>query len=148
MGSTGHSLIATSRKGNVNTSNFGVIGAVPYTGRIPAGKGLENVGANKITLKVASTGKQDIIFQFKLTKDNRLSIKGFDPNHPESKAHLLVSSSNPSIDRAAAFGTSSDKLNAMKLKQMFTKSTKIDEGQLSQISQKLLSAKRNKENIR
>lgn len=145
MGSTGHSLISTSRRGNVNDETFGIAGAVNYTGRIPAGKGLEKVGANKITLKVKSVGNQDIIFQFKLTKDNRLSINGFDPNRPESRAHLIVSATNPSIDNAAAVGTKADKNNAAKLRKMFIKSQDISEGQLSQISYKLLSAKRKKE---
>lgn len=145
MGSTGHSLIKTSRRGNVNTETFGIHGAVNYTGKIPKGKGIEPVGSNKITLKVKSVGNQDIIFQFKLTKDNRLSINGYDPNRPESRAHLIVSAANPSIDRAAAEGDKSDKLNANKLRKMFIKSQDINEGQLSQISHKLLSAKRSKE---
>lgn len=144
MGSTGHSLVRTSRRGNVNTETFGIHGAVNYTGRIPEGKGLEKVGSNKITLKVKSIGNQDIIFQFKLTKDNRLSISGYDPNRPESRAHLIVSAANPSIDVAAEEGTKSDKANALKLRKMFIKSQDIKEGQLSQISHKLLSAKRRK----
>lgn len=144
MGSTGHSLISTSRRGNVNTETFGIAGAVNYTGRIPEGKGLDKVGSNKITLKVRSLGNEDIIFQFKLTKDNRLSINGYDPNKPESRAHLIVSATNPSIDAAAAMGDKSDKNNAEKLKRMFIKSQDINEGQLSEISHKLLSAKRNK----
>ena len=142
MGSTGHSLISTSRQGNVNNETFGIPGAVNYTGRVPAGKGIEKVGSNKITLKVRSTGNQDIIFQFKLTKDNRMSINGFDPNKPESRAHLIVSATNPSIDKAAATGTKSDKTNADKLRRMFIKSQDINEGQLSQIAYKLLNAKR------
>lgn len=144
MGSTGHSLISTSRRGNVNNETFGIIGAVNYTGRIPEGKGIEKVGANKITLKVPSIGNQDIIFQFKLTKDDRLSINGYDPNRPESRAHLIVSATNPSIDAAAAAGDKSDKNNAEKLRKMFIKSQDINEGQLSEISHKLLSVKRNK----
>ena len=78
MGATGHGILKTSRTGDVNISVFGVAGAVNYKGKIPHGKGLESVGANKITLKVASTDKQDILFQFKLTKDNRLSINGYE----------------------------------------------------------------------
>ena len=142
MGSTGHSLVSSSRRGNVNDETFGIRGAVNYTGGVPAGKGIDKPGSNKITLKVRSTGNQDIIFQFKITKDNRLSINGFDPNKPEMRAHLIVSASNPSIDRAAAAGTKTDKNNAIKLKQMFIKSQDINEGQLSAIAQKLLSAKR------
>ena len=71
-----------------------------------------------------------------------MSINGFDPNQPESRAHLIVSASAPSIDRAALQGDKTDKVNATKLKQMFTKSTEINEGQLYAIAQKLLSAKR------
>ena len=144
MGSTGHSLVSSSRTGNVNTETFGIGGAVNYKGKIPPGKGIEDVGSNKITLKVNSTRKQDIIFQFKLTKDNRLSINGYDPNQPESRAHLIVSATAPSIDKVAASGSKSEKSNASKLKTMFTKSTEINEGQLYAIAQKLLSAKRNK----
>ena len=145
MGSTGHSLISSSRTGNVNTETFGITKAVNFTGNIPPGKGIDKPGSNKITLKVDSTDKEDIVFQFKLTKDNRLSINGYDPNQPEVKAHLIVSATNPSIDKAAAVGDKSDKNNATKLKKMFVKSQKINEGQLSAIAQKLLSAKRNKE---
>ncbi len=142
MGSTGHSLVSSSRTGNVNTETFGIGGAVNYKGKIPPKKGLEDVGSNKITLKVNSTDRQDIIFQFKITKDNRLSINGYDPNKPESRAHLIVSATAPSIDKVAVTGTKSEKTNATKLKAMFTKSTEINEGQLYAISQKLLSAKR------
>lgn len=146
MGSTGHSTYATSRKGNVNNETFGIPGASNFTGRVTPGKGIENAGANKVTLRLPSTGRQDIVFQFKLTKDNKLFVAGYDPNKPEAKAHIELSSSAPSLDKAAAVGSDSDKQNALKLKDMMAKSVKINESQLGAIANKLLSHKKSREN--
>ena len=142
MGATGHGLFKTSRTGDVNTETFGISGAVNYKGKIPRGKGLEDVGANKITLKVNSSSKQDIYFQFKLTKDNRLSINGYDPNTPESRAHLIVSAVAPSL--AEPDFDKSEKREAQKLRVMMNKSTKISEAQLQMIANKLLQHKKNR----
>lgn len=140
MGATGHGILKTSRTGDVNISVFGVAGAVNYKGKIPHGKGLESVGANKITLKVASTDKQDILFQFKLTKDNRLSINGYDPNMPESRAHLIVSATAPTLSDNDF--DKSEKREAQKLRIMMNKSTKMSESQLQAIANSLLQHKK------
>lgn len=142
MGATGHGLFKYSRTGNVNTETFGIKGAVNYKGRIPRGKGLDDVGANKITLKVASDLPQDIYFQFKLTKNNKLSINGYDPNMPESRAHLIVSAIAPSL--AATDFDRSEEREAQKLRRMMAKSTKISEAQLQQIAARLLQHKKNR----
>ena len=142
MGATGRGLFRTSRTGDVNTETFGIAGAVNYKGRIPRDKGLEDVGSTKITLKVNSTQKQDIYFQFKLTKDNRLSINGYDPNQPESRAHLIVSAQSPSL--AEPDFDKSEKREAQKLRVMMNKSTKISEAQLQMIANKLLQHKKDR----
>ena len=145
MGSTGHGIYNKSYKGNVNDETFGIKGAVNCTGKLPEDSNLEKPGNNKITLKVASDDKFDIIFQFKLTKDNKyMVITAHDPNTPPVKAKVNVESLNPSIDDVIATGSHNQQLQAIKIKDMFAKSTTIKESQLSAIVNKLLRAKMKK----
>lgn len=140
MGSTGHGLYKTSKTGNVNTETFGIPGAINYKGKVPAGKGLDPVGSNKITLKVPTLDKSNVLFQFKLAKDEKtMTITGFKDGVPEIKCKVAVDSGSPSLDKVMATGSKSEKLNAVKLKDLFNQSTEIKENQLGAIANKLIA---------
>ena len=71
-------------------------------------------------------------------------ITAHDPNTPPVKAKVNVESLNPSIDDVIATGSHNQQLQAIKIKDMFAKSTTIKESQLSAIVNKLLRAKMKK----
>lgn len=142
MGSTGHGKYQYSRGGNVNNENFGILNAVNFKGKVPTDSGLEPVGSNKITLKVPATDKSTILFQFKLSKDNKtMTIIGFKDGVPEVKCKVAVDSGQPSLDKVIATGSSAQKQQAIKMKDLFSKSTNVKENQLGAIAQKLLQNK-------
>lgn len=141
MGSTGHSLTWQSRTGNVNTETFGIDGAVNFKGKLPTNSGMDKVGNNRITLKVKSSDKLDILYQFKLTKDNRLSISAFDPN-TGTDASVILAGQFPSLDTALRTGLNKDRQSVNKIKTFMAKSSTIDEGQLRAIAEKLRTNKR------
>ena len=142
MGSTGHGKYQYSRGGNVNNENFGILNAVNFKGKVPTDSGLEPVGSNKITLKVPATDKSTILFQFKLSKDNKtMTIIGFKYGVPEVKCKVAVDSGQPSLDKVMATGSNAQKQQAIKMKDLFSKSTNVKENQLGAIAQKLLQNK-------
>ena len=142
MGSTGHGKYQYSRGGNVNNENFGILNAVNFKGKVPTDSGLEPVGSNKITLKVPATDKSTILFQFKLSKDNKtMTIIGFKDGVPEVRGKVAVDSGQPSLDKVMATGSSAQKQQAIKMKDLFLKSTNVKENQLGAIAQKLLQNK-------
>ena len=142
MGSTGHGKYQYSRGGNVNNENFGILNAVNFKGKVPTDSGLEPVGSNKITLKVPATDKSTILFQFKLSKDNKtMTIIGFKDGVPEVKCKVAVDSGQPSLDKVMATGSSAQKQQAIKMKDLFPKSTNFKENQRGAIAQKLLQNK-------
>ena len=149
MGSTGHSLYSKGT-GRVDEETFGIAGAVRYKGKIPPNSGLEPLGANKITLKVPATDGNNILFQFRLTKDSRsMIILGYKNGVPEIKCKVSVDSGQPSLDRLMATTTSGAvKANAVKMKDLFAKSTEVKESQLGSIANTLLEKKRAKEGMR
>ena len=142
MGSTGHSLYSKG-SGKVDAETFGIAGAVRYKGKIPVGSGLEPLGANKITLKVPANDGNNILFQFKLTKDSRsMIILGYKNGQPEIKCKVSVDSGQPSLDRLMATTNSSAvKAQAVKMKDLFAKSTEVSENQLGSIANTLLKKK-------
>lgn len=147
MGSTGHSIYTASHSGNTGTETFGIPGAVRYTGKVPPYTGLEPVGNNKITLKVEARDRTNILFQFKLTKDaEEMTIVGYNNGKPEVRCKVAVDSGQPSLDKVLATGTRLEKQNAVKMKDLFAKSTEIKEYQLGNIAQKLLENRRKREN--
>ena len=142
MGSTGHGIYKKSNKGNVNDETFGIRGAVNFKGKVPADSGLSAPGSNKITLKLPTADKSNIIFQFKLTKDNKyMTIIGFRNSIPEVKCKVDVEAGNPSLDKLLANGSKAEKANALKMKDLMNKSSQVDENQLGSIAQKLLRKK-------
>ena len=143
MGSTGHGIYSQSRTGNVNNETFGIVGAVNYKGRVPEKSGLDAVGANKVTLKLEANDGTNILFQFKLTKDSEeMTIIGYKDGVPEVRCKVQVDSGQPSLDKVIATGSSSEKANAVKMKDLFAKSTEVKENQLGAIAQKLLMHKK------
>lgn len=137
MGSTGSGILKSSNRSALAGETFGIRGAKDYSGKIPASSGLEKTGPNKITLRVPSSDRQDIIFQFKLIDGNKnLSIRAYDPNQP-SKGKVSVTVSAPSLDTVIKTGDKTEKANALKIRDMMTKSSAISEAQLGQIAQRL-----------
>jgi hypothetical protein len=142
MGSTGHGIYKRSKTGNVNTETFGISGAVNYKGKIPKNSGLDPVGSNKVTLKLPAGKQSNILFQFKLNKDNSLmTIIGYKDGMPEVKCKVQVDSGHPSLDKVIATGSSSEKMQAIKMKDLMHKSSTMSEDQLSAIANKLKRSK-------
>jgi hypothetical protein len=146
MGSTGHGLYNSSRSGNTGSETFGIAGAVRYSGKVPENSGLDPVGNNKITLKLEARDNTNILFQFKLTKDNKfMTIIGYNNSNPVVKCKVAVDAGQPSLDKLLATGSKADRLNAVKMKDLFAKSTQVKESQLGQIAHKLLENKAKKD---
>ena len=146
MGSTGRSLYSGSKTGELGTETFGIRGAVVFKGKVPEGSGLDQVGANKVTLKVPADDKTNILFQFRLSKDAKtMTILAYKNGVPEVRCKVAVDSGQPSLDRVMATGSQAQKLNAVKMKDLFAKSTEIKENQLGAIANRLLEQKRKRE---
>lgn len=149
MGSTGHGLYKSSKTGNTGTENFGIAGAVRYAGKVPENSGLEPPGNNKITLKLEARDSTNIIFQFKLTKDGKnMTIIGFNNSNPVVKCKVAVDAGSPSLDKLLATGSRAERLNAVKMKDLFAKSTQVKESQLSAIAHKLIENKNKREGVK
>lgn len=142
MGSTGHGTYKTSRTGNVNNETFGIEGAINYKGKVPKDSGLEPVGSNKVTIKLPSGKQNNIIFQFKLNKNNSLmTIIGYKDGRPQIKSKVQVDAEHPSLDKVIASGSKSEKLQAIKMKELIHQSSKVSEDQLAAIANKLKRGK-------
>lgn len=149
MGSTGHGLYKSSKSGNTGTETFGIAGAVRYAGKVPENSGLEPVGNNKITLKLEAKDKSNILFQFKLTKSgDEMIILGYNNSVPVVKCKVAVDSGSPSLDKLLVNGSRTERLNAVKMKDLFAKSTQVKESQLSSIAHKLLENKAKREGVK
>ena len=146
MGSTGHGIYKTSKTGNVGDETFGIANAVIFKGKVPENSGLEPVGQNRITLKVKADDGNNILFQFRLSKDNNMmTIIGYKSGIPEVKAKVAVDSGQPSLADVIKHGSKSQVNNAIKLRDLFQKSTDVKESQLGSIADKLIRNKRKRE---
>ena len=142
MGSTGHGMYGSARQGASEQNAFRVRGGVIFKGKIPDESGLEQPGANKLTLKVKAQDGNNILFQFKLNKDNTLmTIIGYKNGVPEVKCKVAVDAGQPSLDKVIASGSGAAKLQAVKMKDLFSKSTDVKENQLGSIANQLLRDK-------
>jgi hypothetical protein len=149
MGSTGHGLYKSSKSGNTGTETFGIPGAVRYAGKVPENSGLDKVGNNKITLKLEAGDKSNILFQFKLTKaGDEMIILGYNNSTPVVKCKVAVDAGSPSLDKLLATGNRTERLNAVKMKDLFAKSTEVKESQLSAIAHTLLKNKAKREGVK
>ena len=145
MGSTGHGILSSSKTGNVNNETFGMKGAVNFSGKVPAGSGLEPVGSNKITLKFPINKKDNVIFQFKLSKDSELMfITAYKNGIPEVKCKVKVDSASPSLNKLLTSPNASERNNAIKMKELMSQSSTMDENKLEPIAHKLLANKNKK----
>lgn len=145
MGSTGHSTFANSKTGNVNNETFGMKGAVNFSGKVPAGSGLEPVGSNKITLKFPVNKQDNVIFQFKLSKDDKfMFITAYKNGIPEVKCKVKVDSASPSLNKLLTSSNASERSNALKMKELMSQSSTMDENKLTPIAHKLLTNKNKK----
>lgn len=143
MGSTGHGWYRPGVNGQPGEeiSYRGKEGIV-YKGKIPAGSGLEPPSANKLTLKSIAADGNSILFQFKLNKDSTLmTIIGYKNGVPEVKCKVAVDAGYPSLDRVMASGSPGQKAQAVKMKDLFAKSTKVKENELGSIANQLIREK-------
>ena len=146
MGSTGRGTYAKRKSKRLDEDTFGIVGATAFKGKVPEGKGLEPVSPNKITLKVPAGKNDNVLFQFKLSKNNKLmTITGYKNGVPEVKCKVSVDAGQPSLDKVIATGSKTEKMQATKMKDLFAKSTEIKENQLGAIANKLLTKKKVKE---
>lgn len=145
MGSTGHGLWGGKRGKNTTTETFKILGAVVFKGKLPPDTGLQPPASNNVTLKVPADDGTNILFQFKLSKDNKtMRITGFNNSIPVVKCEVAVDSGQPSLDKVIATGSRAERLNATKMKDLFSKSTEVKENQLGSIATELLRRKRQK----
>ena len=146
MGATGLAANrhrAARKESELNTDTFGIAGAVVYRGKVPPDSGLSKPGGSYITLKIAQPNKDNIIFQFKLSKDKKLmTITGFKDGIPQVKCKVAVDSGNPSLNKVIATGDNKERAAAIKMKDLMSKSSDVSEDQLGAIANKLLAHKR------
>jgi hypothetical protein len=146
MGSTGRGTYASRKSKKIDNETFGIKGATAFKGKVPEGKGLEPVSPNKITLKIPAGNNDNVLFQFKLSKNNKLmTIIGYKNGVPEVKCKVQVDAGQPSLDKVIATGSKTEKMQAVKMKDLFAKSTEIKENQLGSIANSLLRKKKVKE---
>ena len=142
MGSTGRGSYGRKGQGEMSSETFGIPNAVVFKGKPPEDSGVEKPGSNKVTLKVPAVDGTNILFQFKLSKDNKLmTIIGYKNGVPEVKCKVAVDAGQPSLDKVMATGSKAEKANAVKMKDLFAKSEDIKENQLGAIAQELLRKK-------
>ena len=147
MGSTGRGFSHQRGPGDLSSDTFGIPNAVVFKGMPPEGSGIEKPAANKVTLKVPAIDDTNVLFQFKLSKDNKeMTIIGYKNGVPEVKCKVAVDAGQPSLDKVIAEGSKAEKVNATKMKDLFAKSEKIKENQLGSIAQELLRKKQERGN--
>lgn len=140
MGSTGNSRY---RHNTIMSDTFGIDNAVAYKGKIPHDSGLIlHPDSDTSTLKFPINNKESILFQFRLSKDNKyMTIIGFRDGVPQEKAKLEVDSGNPSIDKVIASGKRSERLQAVKLKKLMHESGTLSENKLDDVATALIKKK-------
>lgn len=123
---------------------FGIRGARELEdGANPKGSGFTATRDNIIISADSDEGK-DIVFQFKLGKNDKMNITAYDPNIP-TKGRTSVNADRPSLDSVINNPKSSadDKRNAMKIRDMFQRTTSgIKESSLGRIANELKKRKR------
>jgi hypothetical protein len=109
-------------------------------------KGIPVPTGKDIQIKVGTKDRgQDIVFQFRLTANNEMSIRAYDPNQPD-KAKVSVTTKDASLDSVIKDKNSSnkDKVNARKIKEMINQTTSgITQGSLMKIANDLIMHKGN-----
>ena len=109
----------------------------------PAGARFDNSG-DRIVISANSDEGKDIVFQFKLGRNDTMKITAYDPNVP-SRGKTSVNAERPSLDSVINNPKSSaeDKRNAMKIRDMFQRTDSgIKESSLGRIANELKKKKR------
>lgn len=123
---------------------FGIRGARELEdGANPKGSGF-TANRDNIIISADSDEGKDIVFQFKLGKNDKMNITAYDPNIP-TKGRTSVNADRPSLDSVINNPKSSadDKRNAMKIRDMFQRTTSgIKESSLGRIANELKKRKR------
>lgn len=138
MGSTG--IDRASARGGISIDELGVKGGKIFDGNLPKSAGFDKHSANDIQIKIPRQGGKDIVFQFKLLNNGKLSIIAYDPNVPE-KGKVRITTDSPNLNQAIQKG-GTDKANALIIRDLMTKSKSVDESNLPQI----INALRRKKN--
>lgn len=145
MGSTGRTSYESNKAGQrteLNSKTFGIPKAIPFKGKPPEGSNIAKPASNNVTLKFNVGRTTNILFQFKLSKDNKLmTIIGFRNGVPEVKTKVEVEAGRPSLDRVIATGKASERTAALKIRSLMNQSSEISETQLSAIANSLLRKK-------
>ena len=142
MGATGASGSGVKR-GDTSQSTFGLRDARRLNDSAnPKGAKFATGGENIVIAANSDEGK-DIVFQFKLLKNDKMGITAYDPNIP-NRGKVSVSADRPSLDSVInnPKASSSDKQNAMKIRDMFQRTESgIKESSLGRIANELKKRK-------
>lgn len=99
---------------------------------------------NDIIISASSDEGKDIVFQFKLGRNDIMKITAYDPNVP-SKGKTSVNADRPSLDSVINNPKSSvtDKQNAMKIRDMMQRTKSgVKESSLGKIANELKKRER------
>lgn len=125
---------------------FGIRGARQLDAeKVPAGARF-SADKNSIVISANSDEGKDIVFQFKLGKNDTMKITAYDPNVP-SRGKTSVNADRPSLDSVINNPKSSttDKQNAMKIRDMMQRTDSgIKESSLGKIANELKKKARKK----
>lgn len=99
---------------------FGISYAVRFHNSAPREANFDKPSDDTIQMTVA-TQEQDVMLQFRLTRNEALQIKGYDPNIP-ANAKVVVDSVYPSVDVVIKEGrTLAERAGAQRLKDMMNR---------------------------
>jgi len=145
MGATGAS--GSELRGSRESSNvFGIKGARRLEDNAnPKGAKFSQSGDNIVVSAHSDEGK-DIVFQFKLGRNDTMKITAYDPNVP-SRGKTSVSAERPSLDSVITNPRASadDKRNAMKIRDMMQRTDSgVKESSLGRIANELKKKARKK----
>ena len=145
MGATGAGGKIRKLLGGRN-SVFGIKGAR----RLDDGANPKNSGftasKDNIVISAHSDEGKDIVFQFKLGKNDTMKISAYDPNVP-SRGRTSVNADRPSLDSVinSPKSSSTDKQNAMKIRDMMQRTDSgVKESSLGKIANELKKKARKK----
>lgn len=141
MGSTGASGVRN--KFDPETSTYGIKDARQLQSSDVKGAGFSEHGKNDIIISASSDEGKDIVFQFKLGRNDSLKITAYDPNVP-SKGKTTVNADRPSLDSVInnPKTSSTEKQGAMKIRDMMQRTkSDVKESSLGRIANELKKRK-------
>lgn len=145
MGATGASGSGV-RRGESGETVFGIRGARQLEDTAnPKGAKFTTSG-NNIVISARSDEGKDIVFQFKLGKNDTMKITAYDPNIP-NRGKVSVSAERPSLDSVinSPRASSEDRQNAMRIRDMMQRTDSgVKESNLGRIANELKKKARKK----